>query len=149
LARSWPGELLASGAVARILIRHGGKAGAGSQDVALELYAAVVNPASIGRNLLGSVRYGENVAPHSPRDLLVLLMGKGPYSFVGTKVFDTGTFDRIRIEQGARTFALQRDPKHYLYLPFVSAKGAPKFDEIGLFGANARNNRGHSACSAP
>ena len=111
----------------------GGKAGTGSQDVALELYAAVVNPASIGRNLLGAMRYGEHVAPYSPQDLIVLLMGKGPYSFVGTKVFDTGTFDRIRIEQGARTFVLQREPKHYQYLPFVSAKGAPKFDDIGLF----------------
>jgi transcriptional regulator of nitric oxide reductase/NAD-dependent dihydropyrimidine dehydrogenase PreA subunit len=126
-------ELIAAGAVERTRIPLGGNAGTGGQDVALELHAAVVNPASIGRNLLGSMRYGENVAPHSPQDLIVLLMGKGPYSFVGTKVFDTGTFDRIRIEQGARTFVLQREPGHYLYLPFVSAKGAPKFDEIGLF----------------
>jgi NosR/NirI family nitrous oxide reductase transcriptional regulator len=79
------------------------------------------------------MRYGEFVAPYGPQDLIVLLMGKGPYSFVGTKVFDTGTFDRIRIEQGARTFVLQRESKHYQYLPFVSAKGAPKFDEIYLF----------------
>ncbi len=126
-------ELIAAGAVERIRIHHGSKSGTGSQDVALELHAAVVNPASIGRNLLGPMRYGEHVAPHSPQDLIVLLMGKGPYSFVGTKVFDTGTFDRIRIEQGARTFVLQREPKHYLYLPFVAAEGAPKFDEIGLF----------------
>ena len=129
---SWS-ELIAAGAVERIEIHDGGKARTGSQDVALELYAAVVNPASIGRNLLGTMRYGENVASYSPQDLIVLLMGKGPYSFVGTKVFETGTFDRIRIEQGARTFALQREPKHYLYLPFVAAKGAPQFDEIGLF----------------
>jgi NosR/NirI family nitrous oxide reductase transcriptional regulator len=126
-------ELIAAGAVERIRIHHGGKAGTGGQDVALELHAAVVNPASIGRNLLGTVRYGEHVAPYSPQDLILLIMGKGPYSFVGTKVFDTGTFDRIRIEQGARTFELQREPKHYLYLPFVRAEGAPKFDEIGLF----------------
>ncbi len=126
-------ELIAAGAVEGIRIHHGGKAGTGGQDVALELYAALVNPASIGRNLLGTMRYGENVASYSPQDLIVLLMGKGPYSFVGTKVFETGTFDRIRIEQGARTFALQREPKHYLYLPFVAAKGAPQFDEIGLF----------------
>jgi NosR/NirI family transcriptional regulator, nitrous oxide reductase regulator len=126
-------ELVASGAIERIQIHHGGKAGIGSQDVALELHAAAVNPASIGRNLLGNMRYGERVASHSPQDLIVLLMGKGPYSFVGTKVFETGTFDRIRIEQGARTFVLQREPKNYLYLPFVSAEGAPKFDEIGLF----------------
>jgi transcriptional regulator of nitric oxide reductase/NAD-dependent dihydropyrimidine dehydrogenase PreA subunit len=129
---TWP-ELVAAGAVERIRIHRGGKAGTGSQDVALELHAAVVNPASIGRNLLGAMRYGEHVAPHGPQDLIVLLMGKGPYSFVGTKVFDTGTFDRVRIEQGARTFVLQREPGHYLYLPFVSAQGAPKFDEIGLF----------------
>jgi polyferredoxin len=114
-------------------IHDGGKAGTGSQDVALDLYAAVVNPASIGRNLLGPMRYGEQVTPYSPQDLIVLVMGTGRYSFVGTKVFETGTFDRIRIEQGARTFVLQRAPKQYQYLPFVSAKGAPKFDEIGLF----------------
>src|SRR5262245_54553298 len=126
-------ELIASGAVERIQIHDGGKAGAGSQDVALDLYAAVVNPAPIGRNLLGSMRYGENVSSYSPQDLIVLLMGKGPYSFAGTKVFETGTFDRIRIEQGSRTFALQREPKHYLYLPFVAAKAAPQFNEIGLF----------------
>ena len=126
-------ELVAAGAVERIRIPQRGKARADSQDIALELHAAVVNPTSIGRNLLGPMRYGEHVAPHGPQDLIVLLMGKGPYSFVGTKVFDTGTFDRVRIEQGARTFVLQRKPKHYQYLPFVSAKGAPKFDEIGLF----------------
>ena len=126
-------QLVAAGAVERIRIPLGGKAGTGTQDAALELYAAVVNPASIGRNLLGAMRFGEYVSPYSPQDLIVLLMGKGPYSFVGTKVFETGTFDRIRIEQGARTFVLQREPTHYLFLPFVSAEGAPKFDEIGLF----------------
>jgi transcriptional regulator of nitric oxide reductase/NAD-dependent dihydropyrimidine dehydrogenase PreA subunit len=126
-------ELIAAGAVERMQIHDGGKAGTGTKDVELDLYAAVVNPASIGRNLLGAMRYGEQVTPYSPQDLTVLLMGKGPYSFVGTKVFETGTFDRIRIEQGARTFVLQREPKQYLYLPFVSAAGAPKFDEIGLF----------------
>jgi NosR/NirI family transcriptional regulator, nitrous oxide reductase regulator len=126
-------ELIAAGAVERIRIPQGGKAGTGNQDVALELHATMVNPTSIGRNLLGPMRYGEYVAPYGPQDLLVLLMGKGPYSFVGTKVFDTGTFDRVRIEQGARTFVLKREPKHYQYLPFVSAKGAPKFDEIYLF----------------
>ena len=126
-------EVIAAGAVQRIQIHDGGNTGTAGQDVALELYAAVANPASIGRNLLGAMRYGEHVAPYSTQDLIVLLMGKGPYSFVGTKVFDTGTFDRIRIEQGARKFVLQREPKHYQYLPFVSAKGAPKFDDIGLF----------------
>jgi polyferredoxin len=126
-------ELIAAGAVERMRIHDGGKAGTGSQDDALDLYATVVNPASIGRNLLGAMRYGEQVTPYSPQDLIVLVMGTGRYSFVGTKVFETGTFDRIRIEQGARTFVLQRAPKQYQYLPFVSAKGAPKFDEIGLF----------------
>ena len=129
---TWP-ELIAAGAVQRIQIHQGGTGGTGSEDIALELHAAVVNPASIGRNLLGPMRYGEHVVPHDPKDLNVLLMAKGPYSFVGTKVFDTGTFDRVRIEQGARTFVLRREVNHYQYLPFVSAKGAPKFDEIGLF----------------
>ena len=129
---SWS-ELIAAGAVEQIHIYDASKVGEDSQSDTLDLYTAAVNPASIGRNLLGNMRYGGTVATHSPQDLIVLLMGKGTYSFVGTKVFDTGTFDRIRIEQGARTFALQRKLHYYKYLPFVSAKGAPKFDEIGMF----------------
>jgi NosR/NirI family transcriptional regulator, nitrous oxide reductase regulator len=126
-------ELVATGAIQRTLIHDAGTAGTDGQEVTLELQAAAINAPSIGRNLLGAMRYGEHVAPHGAQDLVVLLMGKGSYSFVGTKVFDTGTFDRVRIEQGARTFVLKRAVKDYVYLPFVSAKGAPKFNEIGLF----------------
>ncbi len=129
---TWP-ELVAAGAIERIDIRDAGNAGTDSRDTALELYAAVLNPTSIGRNLLGPMRYGEYVTGHSPQDLIVLLMGLGSYSFVGTRVFETGTFDRIRIEQAGRSFVLERTPEYYRILPFVIAKGAPKFDEIGLF----------------
>src|SRR5262249_51229787 len=82
---SWS-QLIAAGAVQRIAIQRDAKPAPSSQDVALELHAAVVNPASIGRNLLGAVRYGEHVTSYSSQDLIVLLMGKGPYSFAGTKV---------------------------------------------------------------
>jgi NosR/NirI family nitrous oxide reductase transcriptional regulator len=126
---SWS-ELITEGSIARLQIPASGKEGA---DVALDLYVALVNPGSIGRNLLGGARYTENVAVHAPQDLIVLVMGTGPYSFVGTKVFETGIFDRIRIEQGARSFELLRAPKQFQYLPFVSAKGAPKFDDVYLF----------------
>jgi NosR/NirI family transcriptional regulator, nitrous oxide reductase regulator len=129
---TWP-ELVAAGAVKDIRIPLGGKTGNGSQDAALDLNVAAISPASIGRNLLGPMRYGEHVALTSPQDLIVLVMGKGPYSFVGTRVFGTGVFDRIRIEQGERTFVLKRELALYRYLPFVSAEGAPKFDEVGLF----------------
>ncbi len=132
-------ELVAAGAVQGIRIPLGGSERAGTTGAELDLQAAVINPASIGRNLLGTVRYGEHVASYSPQDLIVLLMGRGPYSFVGTKVFDTGTFDRIRIEQGGRTFALQRAHGLYLYLPFVSAAGAPKLEELGLFRVPAQS----------
>lgn len=126
-------ELIANGSIARIQIPAGGNAGPGGQGVALDLNVAVVNPASVGRNLLGGARYTENVAVHAPQDLIVLVMGKGPYSFVGKTVFETGIFDRIRIEQGTHKFELVRAPKQFQYLPFVSAQGAPKFDEIYLF----------------
>src|SRR4051812_4557187 len=125
-------ELIAARAVEKMQI-HDDTAGTNNQDVALELHAAMLNPTSIGRNLLGPMRYGEHVAAYGPQDLILLLMGKGPYSFVGTKVFETGNFDRVRIEQGARTFLLKRESKSFQYLPFVSAKGAPKFNEIYLF----------------
>jgi transcriptional regulator of nitric oxide reductase len=125
-------ELVATGAVKQVRIPLAGTAGAGPGAV-LELDAAVLNPATIGRNLLGPMRFGEHVARYDAQDLVVLVMGKGPYSFVGTRVFHTGTFDRVRIEQGSHKFVLRREPGRYQYLPFVTARGAPKFDEIALF----------------
>jgi transcriptional regulator of nitric oxide reductase len=126
-------ELVASGAIARIEIPRNGRTAAGAEGPALELYATMATPSTIGRNLLGAMRYGEYVAPHSTQDLVVLLMGKGPYPIVDDKVFDMGPMERVRVEQGSRTFALRRAPKLYVYLPFVSAKGAPTFDQIGMF----------------
>ncbi|HWA11662.1 MAG TPA: 4Fe-4S binding protein [Burkholderiales bacterium] len=126
-------ELVAAGAVKGIRIPLGGTAGTGNPQAVLELHAAVLNPATIGRNLLGPMRFGEHVARYDSQDLVVLVMGRGPYSFVGSQVFYTGTFDRVRIEQGSHQFVLRREPGRYQYLPFVTARGAPKFDEIALF----------------
>ena len=99
----------------------------------IDLYMALLNPTSVGRNLLNRWWHSRYVAIHNPEDLVVLLMANGSYSFVGTQVFYTGIFDRIRIVQDDNDFPLLRKLKRYRYLPFITSAGAPKFNEIGLF----------------
>ncbi|MGI9334487.1 MAG: 4Fe-4S binding protein, partial [Gammaproteobacteria bacterium] len=126
-------QLMDSGAVRRVVVRGEDVGRPGDEDLITDLHIAMLSPPSIGRSLLGAMRHGNHVATYGPNDLVVLLMANGPYAFVGRQVFDTGVFDRIRIAQGNTEYVLPRQLGRYLYLPFVSADGAPQFDQIGLF----------------
>jgi len=129
-------ELVDSGVVKRLDIDYQSAVKSNSGEVAssaTELHVALLNPASVGRNLLSRSTYQNYVSSKSPRDLIIALMSNGPYSFVGKKVFETGTFDRIQIAQGKERYPLVRQLGRYHYLPFLSADAAPSFSEIGLF----------------
>ena len=132
---SWA-ELIDSGAVQRLEIRTDKESESRADESSgetTELHIALLNPASVGRNLLSRSVYQNQVSSQSPHDLIIALMSTGPYSFVGTKVFETGTFDRIQIAQGDARYPLVRQLGRYRYLPFVTADGAPSLSEIGLF----------------
>lgn len=129
-------ELVDSGVVKKLEIYHQSAENSnGDEDAGgtTELHVALLNPASVGRNLVSRSTYQNYVSTKSPRDLIVALMSNGPYSFVGKKVFDTGTFDRIHIAQGDERYPLVRQLGRYHYLPFLTANEAPSFSEIGLF----------------
>jgi transcriptional regulator of nitric oxide reductase/ferredoxin len=75
----------------------------------ITLYATLVNPALIGRNLLGDEPYARLTAERGLGDTLLFFAAQGIYSFKGTGYVRSGTFDRVQIVQGARTYRLTKD----------------------------------------
>jgi len=97
----------------------------------LDLYAGLIDPPTVGRNLLGQRRFTEAVATLGPTDAALMLMSSGLHSPRGTDWTRTGVFDRIAIVQGdQRIVPTQAD---YMYVKLLAAAGAPEFREIGVY----------------
>ncbi len=100
-----------------------------------ELYYALADVPTIGRNLLGDSEYQYLMEQLQPGEHYLLVLGNG-YSFKGSGYVRGGIFDRIQLHQGDTATAF-RDLDHSritdLYLP-----GTPHFSEMSVFriGAN-------------
>jgi NosR/NirI family transcriptional regulator, nitrous oxide reductase regulator len=108
-------------------------AGSGPQpDATLtELDFGLATPARIGRNLLGERLYGEVVADLAEGDQLIFVGGRGLYSFKGTAWRRDGTFDRLQLVQGDRTFPLTAE--QHRRVDELAVEGAPELRELALF----------------
>ena len=126
----WP-ELIENEAIARLQVTGADLPSHPDNGPVIDLYAAMVAPTSIGRNLLGGLWYRLHVATRDPADLVFLVMANGSYSFVGTDVYYSGTFDRVRVVQNDTVFPLTRE--NYRFIPFLKATDGPTFSEIGMF----------------
>lgn len=100
-------------------------------DRLVEIYVALATPTMIGRNLLGAAAHDRWRAEHQAGDQLIWIGGDGRYSFKGTAWRREGRFDRIRIIQGDRRFALEA--RTHSALEAIAAEGAPELREHGLF----------------
>lgn len=97
----------------------------------IELYASLVSIPAIGRSLLGQSRYEQLALQLKPGQQAVVIAGRGAYSWKGSGYVRGGIFDRIALIQGEDTIRF-RDRNHRR-LSDLTAEGAPKFPEIGLF----------------
>ena len=139
-------DLLASGAVVRRVVTNAevkamyDAAGwkleldaAGPPDrVYADFFAALVTPASIGINLIGSRPYTDFVAKQPPGTNVVVIASAGPYDIMGSSYLhrDEGyRFDRIRVVQGDKTFTLVRD--QYQRVPYFA--NGPVTNYVSLF----------------
>jgi transcriptional regulator of nitric oxide reductase len=125
----WP-ALLADGSITHRRVERPAE-GDNAPAVIIDLYVTLVNPARIGRNLLGDKIYSQVMAALTPQDAVILIAANGLYSFKGTAFVRTGVFDRVRVVQAGREFPLQTD-KHRR-IDVLSNAEAPEFREIGLF----------------
>jgi transcriptional regulator of nitric oxide reductase/ferredoxin len=96
-----------------------------------ELFFGLATPARIGRNLLGERLHGEVTADIAEGDQLIFVGGRGLYSFKGTAWRRQGTFDRIQIVQGERTFQLTE--AQHRRIDELASEGAPELRELALF----------------
>ena len=108
-----------------------GLAEADDEDVLIDLYFAPVTAPTIGRNLFGERKYNMFVSGRDHRDLMVVLMARGPYLFDDQKLMISGTLDRVRIVQGDKTFPLTRE--NYRYISFLPGKDKPPLTQVGLY----------------
>jgi transcriptional regulator of nitric oxide reductase len=134
---SWD-ELLNAGAVARLLVSTadadksiGVPSNAEPSSTFIELFAAVLDPPSIGVNLLGEADYSALMGSIATDDHAILIAANGLHSFKGTSWRKTGTFERIALLQGERT--IQLTAEQHRNLQALAAKGAPELREIGVF----------------
>lgn len=97
----------------------------------IDLYTALLDPPTIGRNLLGQRRFNEITAAGDAGDSMIMVAANGLYSFRGRSWRKTGMFDRIQLVQQAKTITLKKE--NYRLIETLHAAGAPSFREIALF----------------
>lgn len=137
LRRSAWHTLLAEGAVQRKLVTRGEAAKMlGTQDSEpdkpfIDLWLAVATPPPIGESLLGQRTYESELARIGPDDDLVLIGASGLYSFKGTEWRQSGTFNRIELVQGGKTFRLK--VADHTPVEALRAAGSPELREIAVF----------------
>ncbi len=142
----WP-ALLAEGSLRRLTVaigeaedalrRRGGRLFAEGVPVPdpgapfFELFAALATPARVGRNLLGERDYNAIMAELEAGDQIVLVAGRGLWSFKGRDYRRSGRFDRLQLIQGNRAISFRADD----HRPFegLKAEAAPELREIAVF----------------
>ncbi len=97
----------------------------------IDMYAAHVNPPTIGRNLLGDNQYRFLMEDLKPGEHAIAVMGRGDYSYKGSGYVRGGIFDRVQLRQFGEMVSF-RDMDHRR-LSDVFAAGMPDFDEMSVF----------------
>ena len=102
-----------------------------SDEVFIELYAAVVSIPLIGRSMLGEAEYNNLLKRLEPGQQAILLAGDGRYSFKGSGYVRGGIFDRFQLVQGDNLIRFH-DYEHKR-LRRIAAEGAPRLKDVDLF----------------
>ena len=97
----------------------------------IDLYIASLSVPGVAKSLIGEAEYKHLQKRLKPGHEPFLIMGNGRYSFVGSGFVRGGIFDRITVVQGENTLRF-RD-RGYKRLGVLSAEGAPRFTDIGIF----------------
>lgn len=139
-------ELTGNGAIRRLQLNRGQiddafkgteAASVGAADAAhraddfIDLYTALLNPPTVGRNLLGERQYQELMDSLKPGEYAIAVLGNGQYSFKGSGYVRGGIFDRVQLRQFGDILSF-RD-LDYQRLSDVYAEGMPAFAEMAVF----------------
>ena len=97
----------------------------------IDLRVALLDPPSIGQNILGRKMFERVFAGMATGDFGILVGSSGLHSHRGTGYLTSGYFDRIEVMQGEKTFKLKKED--YLRIDELALKDAPALNEMSVF----------------
>ncbi|WP_254684647.1 NosR/NirI family protein [Sulfitobacter sp. JL08] len=97
----------------------------------IEVWVALADPPTIGRNILGQQQYTRAVGALGPGDVVLFVASRGLHSHRGTDWRKTGVFDRIVLVQGDRRVPIT--DAGYVRVDKLATAGAPETKERSLF----------------
>ncbi|MDW4550748.1 4Fe-4S binding protein [Defluviimonas sp. D31] len=97
----------------------------------LDLWAGLIDPPTVGRNLLGQQNFTRAIGALGAKDVALILVSSGLHSPRGTAWRQSGTFDRIAVVQGG--VRLQPTKDDYIFVKKLLIEGAPAVKEIGIY----------------
>lgn len=97
----------------------------------LHLWAGIIDPPTIGQNLLGQAEFTRATGALGAGDAALIVMSSGLYSHRGTDWTRSGVFDRLVIRQGDTVWQPTAD--RYRMVKRLALKDAPAIKEISLF----------------
>ncbi|MDF3853218.1 4Fe-4S binding protein [Paracoccus sp. APAP_BH8] len=100
----------------------------------LDLYAGLIDPPTVGRNLLGARDFTAVAGALQPGQALVAVLSRGLYSPRGADWRRSGRFERIGFEQGA--LRIEPQDGDFVMVEKLALPDAPAFREISLFRLN-------------
>lgn len=103
----------------------------------IDVWVGVIDPPSIGQNLLGQQAFTRAAGSQAAGSSTVLIASSGLHSHRGTNYRQTGLFERIELIQENRTIKFQKDD--YLRIDRLAVKDAPEFKEISVFNVPAES----------
>lgn len=137
--RDWP-SLLASGAIARAEVTLS-EARAAMPDAQvpipegdgpfIDLFVALADPPTIGRNILGQQTYTSAMGALAPGEAVLFVGSRGLYSHRGLEWRNSGVFERLELVQG--DLRLPLTDRGYVRLDELAAVDAPELKERSLF----------------
>ncbi len=101
------------------------------QDTFIDLYYTYLNPAIVGKNLLGDSEYQWLMGELKAGEHAIALMANGRYSFRGNGFVRGGIFDRIGVTQKGADISF-RDLDYYR-LNDIYPTGYPRFSEMAIY----------------
>ena len=134
---TWP-ELEADGALAHRAIPRSalaGPDGAGGDSVAVEIWAALVDPAGIGVPLLGHRGHGRYTVGRSLDDSAIFVATRGPRPVLPRADRDPEAFPALQLVQDGATIRLTED--RFDPVMYLTGEGRPKDAAQGLFRVSA------------
>ncbi len=97
----------------------------------MDLYLGLIDPPTIGRNLLGQHDFSRIVAALGPGETALFVASRGVYSHRGLNWRKSGIFDRLALVQGDRRFPITA--AGYRRIDELALKDAPDFKERSVF----------------